>query len=89
MPSDAQDADGVDRTTHTVEDPADVDDSGCGHPGHEWEPMSVGDDRDTDPMTASHMMCLNCGETREVRDGDLYGYVGAYQPPEGVSVRDE
>jgi hypothetical protein len=87
--ADAGSADDVDRTAYTVEDPAETVDFGCGHSGHDWEPMSVGEDRETDPMTASHMKCLNCGETREVRDGDLYGYVGAYQPPEGVSVRDE
>ncbi|TKX60607.1 ASCH domain-containing protein [Halorubrum sp. ASP1] len=84
-----EDTNGADRVTHTIEDPVEVDNFDCEHSGHDWEPMSVGDDRNTDPMTASHMECLNCGKTREVRDGDLYGYVGAYQPPKGVSIRDD
>ena len=79
----------TDRTVYFVDDPTELG-SDCSNPaGHRWEPYSTGDDRDTDPMTASHMECLNCGERRDVQDGDLYGYAGAYQPPEGVSVRDE
>lgn len=79
----------TDRTVHTVEDPADSGSGGCGPVGHDWEPVSVGGDRETDPMTVSYMECVRCEERKEVEDGDLYGYAGAYQPPEGVSVRDE
>ena len=80
---------GENRETYTIEDPAELGGTGCEPAGHDWEPISTGDDRETDPMTASYMECIACGEQREVKDGDLYGYVGAYQPPEGVSVRDK
>lgn len=72
--------------TYRIEEPAEFDGgSDCTSPsGHSWEPMSEGGDRDTDPMTASFMHCMNCEERRDVEEGDLYGYVGAYQYPEGV-----